>query len=178
MAFLQPTDAALFGLLGLLAALALGLLYWRLALRARIFDLDPAWLDSFSPDRYQVMQRLLDREDLDYLRSLPGYERKQIDELRARRARIFRTYLEELASDFERLQASGRLMLAAGSAPAGLTEELFSAQVRFTRAMWRVRLQAFLFRFGVGSVRTEELLGAFARYSELTRQLAAPPATA
>jgi hypothetical protein len=178
MAFLQPTDAALFGLLGLFAALALGALYWRLALRARIFDLDPSWLESFSPDRYQAMSRLLDKNDIDYLRSLPGYDAKKIGELRERRAHIFRSYLKELAVDFERLQASGRLMLAAGAAPAGLTEQLFSAQVQFTRALWRVRLQAFLFRFGIGSVRTEELLGAFARYSELTRQLAAPPATA
>src|SRR5579863_6766348 len=84
-----------------------GLLWWltRLALRRRH---STAWLEgdasaNFSLDRYQPMARLLADEDLEFLKTHPGYRAKTGARWKRERRRLFRLYLRELKSDFRRL---------------------------------------------------------------------------
>ena len=97
-----------------------GLLWWltRMALRRRH---TAAWPDgdvspNFSLDRYQPMGRLLDEEDLVFLKSQPGYRAEMGVRWRRERRRIFRLYLDELKDDFRRLHAQARELVAQSGA--------------------------------------------------------------
>src|SRR5690348_2533316 len=64
--------------------------------------------DSFQPARYAGMQRLLDPEDVDFLRSQPGTTNSEIEAFKKKRRQIFRMYLRELTADFQNLHAEAR----------------------------------------------------------------------
>jgi hypothetical protein len=142
-----------------LAAL-LCLLFYRLVVAGRVFQIDASWWGRFSPNRYRPMRRLLNPEEFGYLRSLAGRDPALVAECRRNRVQVFQGYLRELIADFGRLQALGQLLVGAGSATETLREELFRQKVRFTVSVWRVRWELLVFRLGLGDVDVTALLSA------------------
>lgn len=145
------------------STLLLVLLIWllsQLVRTRRVFDVDLAWWNSFSPERYKPVGRLLSVKDLEYAFSLAGCDRKMAADFKRRRIRLMRQYLKEMSTDFDKLQAIGQLMVEAGTAGRELRELLFEQRLRFTLAMWRAKLQMAGFRAGMTRVETSGLVGA------------------
>jgi hypothetical protein len=143
--------------------LLLLLLCWllgRLIRTRRVFDIDFAWWNSFSPERYKPVTRLLSEQDFDYISGLDGCDRRMAAKFRSRRVKLMRQYLREMSADFDRLQAIGQLMVEAGTAGRELRELLFEQRLRFTLAMWSAQLQTAGFRAGISRVDTTGLMGA------------------
>ena len=151
-------------LVGIMSLLLVALLFWtarELITGRRRGPQDDRWWEEFSPDRYRPMRRLLAPSDADWLRdtaALPASRRRQF---RNRRIRIFRQYLHEMTIDFAGLQAVGRAMILSGSVGPEFQEELFRHQVKFTRSLWLVRGQLFLYQFGLTQVDASGLLDSF-----------------
>lgn len=153
-------EALFAGTIFVVSALLLALVYYRLHGSRKSFDVDVEWWKEFDAARYSPIRRLLDEDDIRYLRSLRGYERSLEKDLRRRRAQIFRVYLREMVADFNRLQLLGKMMVLAGGSPM-LREQLFLQKVAFTHALFRVRLQLAASSLGFGSVDAGSLVEAF-----------------
>jgi hypothetical protein len=164
------------GIVLLAIAVALALVYRRVLTAGRVFQVTPEWWSGFSPDRYQLLERVLREEDFDYLRSLAGYSRSIERELRRRRVMIFQGLLDELAQDFSRLQALGKMMVIAGVAGEEVREALFQQHVRFTKALWLVRFRLLAYRFGLGEVDGRALTENLRAATYTLRVIPAPSA--
>lgn len=112
--------------------------------------------------KYQPMARLLTEDDFVFLKTQPGYRPAIGAKLRRERRHIFRLYLRELASDFHRLHAEARELVANSQEPyADLVWVLIRQQVTFWRAMAAVELRLSMHWAGLGKVEVRGLLGAF-----------------
>src|SRR5258706_11951599 len=91
---------------------------------------------NFDLRNYQPMLRLIDREDVIFLESQPGY-RPEIGRVwRRARRRALRMYLGSLSRDFHQLHAQARRLVATASAEhSHLVGVLFRQKWEF----WRVR---------------------------------------
>jgi hypothetical protein len=131
---------------------------------------------EFSLARYEHMGRLLGDEDLEFLKSQPGF-RPEIGKKFCRdRRRIFRLYLQELAQDFYRLHAHARLVVA--SLPAehsALVGVLLRGQLRFWYEMTALEMRLTLSRVGV-SVDARALVEAIGSMHAEIGRLSAPAA--
>ena len=58
------------------------------------------WIEDLSLDRYRPMLRMLDGDDIEFLRSQPGFTPGMATKLRAQRTQIFRGYLKSLETRF------------------------------------------------------------------------------
>ena len=147
-------------LLTLLSFATLAILLWmyrRLALPQDWHtDLEPWWAE-FDPARYDAMSRLLCHEDSEFLRSLPGFRPGMDKRLNRQRVQVFNAYLREIRMDFHRLHALGSELALASLSP-DLHNELFRQRVRFSRAIWRIRLELLAYRFGLGEVDPSTLV--------------------
>jgi hypothetical protein len=140
-----------------------GLLWWltRLALRRRHTT---AWIDgdpsaNFSLDRYQPMAGLFAEDDLAFLQGQPGYRVEMGARWKRERRRIFRLYLRELKSDFRRLHAQAREMVAqSGAESADLVAVLMQQQTTFWRATTALELRLALESMGIGKVDVAPLM--------------------
>lgn len=154
------------------AAFLIGWVYFRLTgQRSESADPVARW-QQVDPRRYAPLARLLAPDDFAYLRTLPGYHPRLERNLRLRRLDAFRYYLSELIQDFDALQQVGGLLIAAGQASPLLREQLFLARVSFTRALWQVRFEVFLFRVTGRTVQAQSLLNAL---RDACGALEAPP---
>ena len=145
------------------SVLFLCLLIWltgRLVRTRKVFDVDLAWWNSFSPERYKPVARLLSEQDFDYISGLAGCDRRMAADFRSRRVKLMRQYLREMSADFDRLQAIGQLMVEAGTAGRELRELLFQQRLRFTLSMLSAQLQIAGFSAGITRVDTAGLVGA------------------
>lgn len=158
------------------AAVLLAVLFHRIHSSRGRFEVDAGWWKEFDPSRYTPVARLLDEDDLQYLRSLDGYDRRLEKDLRRRRTQIFNAYLGEMVQDFERLQVLGKLMVMAGGSPL-LREQLFLQKLAFSRALIVVRCQVFAFRLGIGRVDARGLVESF-RTAASAMQATLPAAAA
>jgi hypothetical protein len=134
-----------------------GLLWWltRLAQRKRHSTgrLDGDASANFSMDRYQPMAGLLADDDLVFLRAQPGYRAEMGTRWKRERRRLFRLYLHELKSDFRRLHAQARELVAqSGAESAGLAEVLMKQQMIFLRATTALEFRLALQALGIGKV--------------------------
>lgn len=134
-----------------------GLLWWltRLAQRRRHSTSQPETDVSanFSLDRYQPMAGLLTNDDLAFLQAQPGYRAAMSARWKRERRRVFRLYLHELKSDFRRLHAQARAMVAqSGAESAGLVEVLMKQQMIFLRATTALEFRLALQAMGIGQV--------------------------
>jgi hypothetical protein len=130
------------------------------AKRYRSFDSNDAARESFSLARYEPMKRLLSEEDFEFLSRKPGVRPAMVRRLRAQRRRVFRAYLAELASDFNRLHRDARLMVA--TAPeeySGLVGTLIGIQIRFWRALAAAEIHLTMHAVGAGRIDVSALLG-------------------
>lgn len=114
---------------------------------------------GFSLDRYQPMGRLMDEEDLVFLKSQPGYRKEMGERWKRERRRIFRLYLAELKADFRRLHAHARELVAGSEADsAALVEVLLKQQFTFMMATTALEFRLALQRIGVGRVDITPLI--------------------
>jgi hypothetical protein len=107
-----------------------------------------SWIEGLSPERYRPMLHLLDAEDLEFLRSQPGFTPKLASRLRAQRCQIFRGYLRCLNEDFQRIIMALKLILAYSPQDRpDLASVLVHQQLRFGLAMAAVHVRLFLYRW-------------------------------
>lgn len=139
----------------------LGWIYSRLAFARAADPVSEQWWDEFSPERYAPVARLLNRDDFEFVRRLPGYRRGMERRLRSRRIALFSSFLNEMRQDFDRLQSVGHALLISGNCPSGFQEELFRYRVQFLRSWWLVRSELVLFRLGIDVVDPSALVESF-----------------
>lgn len=137
------------------------------------------WLDSFSLESYAPMQRLLDKSDVTFLESQPGYRPEIGQRLRRERRKIFRAYLRLLIRDFNQLIGLGKLMVvyAAVDRP-DLAKALWRQQLAFYFAISAVQCKLALSPLGWPAVDVHQLVEALETMRGQVRQLAAHRVTA
>lgn len=99
--------------------------------------------------RYQSLSRLTSADDLEFLRSRPGYKRAAGTRFLRERRRILRLYLRELALDFSSLHAAARrLLLDAPEEHADLVAVLLRQRAAFYLRLSGIEVRLFLASFG------------------------------
>lgn len=116
------------------------------ALRLRVYwapAVPPAAeFPELSLSRYEPMARLLSRQDIEFLKTQPGYRPEIARKLQRTRRRVFRSYLVDLAAEFRSLHALARHMVAsAGAQDPALVSSLFRQQFTFWRAIAAIELR-------------------------------------
>ena len=153
---------ALSILMCLALALALPVLLRKVAVSGGSLPLTVEWIDELSIERYRPMLRLLDGEDLDFLRSQPGFTPDMATKLRIQRCQIFRGYLRCLNADFARVCAAMKvLMLQSRNDRPDLAAALIRHQATFLCGMAIVRFRLVLYRWGMGAVDVTSLVQVF-----------------
>jgi len=142
--------------------LALRLIIRKFAVTGGKLPVTAEWIDELSIERYRPMMRLLDGEDLEFLRSQPGFTPRMATKLRIQRCQIFRGYLRCLSADFGRVCAAIKvLMLQSRSDRPDLAVALVKSQVAFASGMISVQFRLFLYRWGLCSVDVSSLVTMF-----------------
>jgi hypothetical protein len=143
-------------------ALALPLLLRKVAASGGSLPLTTEWIDELSIERYRPMLRLLDGEDLEFLRSQPGFTPKMATKIRIQRCQIFRGYLRCLNADFGRVCAAIKvLMLQSRNDRPDLAAALVRHQATFLFCMATVQFRLALYRWGVCGVDVTSLVNVF-----------------
>lgn len=159
--------------IGLLLACFAGL-FWRLASRFDAQQCTAEWLDGFSLESYAPMERLLQKRDLDFLESQPGYRPEIGQRLMVGRRKIFRGYLRLLVRDFNQLMAIGKLMVVYSSQDqAQFARSLGRQQVKFYARVCAVQVQLALYPLGWTTVDAGDLLAALGSMRTRVQQLTA-----
>jgi hypothetical protein len=152
--------------LGIAFAIGLGLFLWwilrRIAHSSRRSMLTAQWIEELSVDRYRPMMRLLEPDDLDFLRGQPGFTGRMANRLRAQRCQLFGSYLRSLDKDFDRVSMALRLILLHSSNDRpDLAAGLVRQEAAFTLRMAAVRFRLFLFRWNLCRVDAAGLVKIF-----------------
>jgi hypothetical protein len=120
------------------------------------------WIEELSVDRYRPMLRLLDKSDLDFLKSQPGFNPNMAARLRKHRCQIFAGYLKCLDADFKRTcSALKLLMIQSHYDRRDLASDLIRAQMKFALGIVIVRFRVTLYRFGLAGVDVRGLVKLF-----------------
>jgi len=155
---------------------ALWIVFRRIGSAGRTLPVTAEWIDELSMERYKPMLRLLDGEDLQFLRSQPGFTPRMAARLRAQRCQIFRGYLRCLSSDFGRICTAIKLMMLHSRRDRpDLAAVLVRNQVVFATSMLVVYGRLYLYRFGLSGVDVSSLVRTFDSMRVELRQLV--PAT-
>ncbi len=143
----------------------LGGLVWllrRLTAPRTALPVTAGWIDELSVERYRPMMRLLDGDDLELLKSQPGFSAQKLSQVRAQRCQIFRGYLQCLSTDFHRVcLATKILLMQSQSDRPDLASALLRAQVLFALGMSAVQMRLFLYRWGFCRVDVSDLVKIF-----------------
>jgi hypothetical protein len=146
-------------------AAALGVtlfLVFRLASARPSLPVNLEWLEELSTDRYRPMMRLLDSDDLEFLKSTPGFQPEMVSQMRKERCQIFRSYLKCLESDFQRVCCAVKiLMMQADQDRPDLASLLLRSQMAFGWGVLAIQFRATLYSYGVGTVDVKALLKQF-----------------
>jgi hypothetical protein len=120
------------------------------------------WIDELSTDRYRPMMRLLDSEDIEFLRSQAGYIPTMESKLRAQRYQIFRGYLRCLDSDFKRVCMALKLVLVQSEQDRpDLSAVLVHHKIMFASGLLAVNFRLFMYRWGICTVDVTSLVQIF-----------------
>ena len=142
--------------------LALVVLIRKVAFNGSSLPVTAEWIDELSIERYRPMMRLLDGNDLEFLKSQPGFTRKMATNLRIQRCQIFRGYLRCLNADFQKVCAAIKiLMLQSLQDRPDLAGVLIHNQVMFALGMQSVQIRLLLFRWGICGVDVTNLVKTF-----------------
>jgi hypothetical protein len=154
------------------------LLFWRLASRFDAKSCTAEWLDRFSLKSYAPMERLLDKDDLAFLASQPGYRPEIGKRLMAERRKIFRAYLRMLVRDFNQLIGIGKLIVVySNQDQQEFARSLERQQVKFYARVCSLHLQLALYPMGWRAVDARSLLAALgAMRSKIEQLVPAGPA--
>jgi hypothetical protein len=148
--------------IGLALAAAAIMLARKLTLTDTSLPLTAEWIDELSIERYRPMMHLLDADDVESLRSQPGFTPGMAAELRIERCQVFRGYLRCLRTDFQRVCAALKLlMLHSRFDRPDLASVLVHQQVMFECGMVVVRFRLFLYRWGLCGVDVTDLVKIF-----------------
>jgi hypothetical protein len=121
------------------------------------------------------MQRLLDPEEIAFLRSQPGMTEADIAAFTKKRRQIFRMYLRELTADFQSLHAQAReLVTVSPDKNPELVEMLLSQQVRFWTAIARIEFELALSAAGLNADPSRLLETVEALHTAIVRATALP----
>ena len=121
-----------------------------------------AWIEELSIERYRPMMRLLDRAELRFLQTQHDWDRKQLDEFRSGRIRLFRQYLKRLNADFSSVcMALKIVMMQSDIDRPDLGTTLLHSQLRFALGMVAIQVRLAFYAFGIGRVETAGLLSLF-----------------
>jgi hypothetical protein len=143
-------------------AFLLVLLLRQLATPGAVLPATAEWIDELSVERYRPMLRLLDTEDLKFMRSQPGYSPATAAQIRRQRCQIFRGYLRTLSSDFNRVcMAVKVLMIQSQHDRPDLAAVLLRNQMMFAAGMLFVRFRVSLYQWGVAGVEVASLVKIF-----------------
>ncbi len=120
------------------------------------------WIEDLSVQRYRPMVRMLDEGDIEFLRSQPGFTPTMATKLRAQRTQIFRGYLKNLETDFNRVCSAIKLiMLQSSQDRPELAEALLRQQITFAISVLSVRARLLLYSFGLCGVDVTQLVRRF-----------------
>src|SRR5689334_21121456 len=118
----------------------------KISLAGRRLPVTAEWIDELSVERYRPMLRLLDGQDLDFLKSQPGFTPSMAEKLRIQRCQVFRGYLRCLCTDFSRICAAIKLlMLHSRHDRPDLATVLIRNQMLFASGMVLVQARLLLF---------------------------------
>ena len=157
-------NLALFTAASVSAALIIGLILAlrNLALGESELPVTAEWISELSTDRYRPMMRLLDPDDLEFLRSQPGYTPEMESRLRAQRCQVFRGYLRCLNLDFRRVGTALKIIMSQSEHDRGdLATILLHHQVQFALGLQVVRVRLQFYQWGIGHVDAASLLTIF-----------------
>ena len=134
--------------------LVLGILLWvRLIGYRRAATQDAPSAEEFTAARYAPMARLVGNDDVEFLRHFAACRPKLVSRWERARRQILRLYLHEAASDFQRLHAEARLLLAnAPEEHADLVGKLLRQQVTFWRTLAMIELRLTLSGLAFGKL--------------------------
>src|SRR5262245_49446931 len=120
------------------------------------------WIDELSIERYRPMMRLLDGEELNSLRSQPGFSPQDARRLREQRCRTFRNYLDSLCTDFGRICGAIKiLMVQSKDDRPDLAASLVRQQFLFASGLLAAEVRLVMYRFGFCGVEVTNLLKNF-----------------
>ena len=152
---------------------AFSLLFWKLASRRDAQKDAAEWLDAFSVDSYAPMERLLDKSDFDFLRTLPGYQPEIGARLVKERKKLFLGYLHDLIGDFNQLLGIARMMIVYSQEDrAEFAKALWRQQVAFYFAICAVRVRVAFYPLGWTALDVSQLVSALAGMRSQVEQLA------
>lgn len=156
-------DAITISILVVLALLVTLFVVVRRAISAGVeLPLDSQWIAELSVDRYRPMLRLLDENDLKFMRSQPGFTPRMEAKLRAQRCQILRGYLRGLETDFRRVCTAVKLLMLQSQADRpDLASVLVQQQTSFALGMAIVNVRLVFYRWGIASVDVSELVKRF-----------------
>lgn len=147
---------------GLALALTLFFLVRKMVFQGGNLPVTAEWIDELSIERYRPMMRLLDGEDVAFLRNQPGYSSRMASRLRQQRCQIFRGYLRCLNLDFGRVCSAIKLvMLQSNHDRPDLATALVRHQLMFGAGMMAVYFRLALYRWGLGRVDVAGLVRIF-----------------
>jgi hypothetical protein len=157
-------------ILGIFAALAIA--FVKFVLSGGDLPVTAEWIEELSLERYRPMLRLLEPQDLEYLRSQPGFTARMEHKLRMQRYSIFRGYLSSLSMDFRRVSAALKLlMLQSREDRPDLAGILLRQQINFGCSLMVVHFRLVLYRYGIGTVNAANLVQIFNRMQGELRDL-------
>jgi hypothetical protein len=108
------------------------------------------------------MLRMLDGDDIAFLRSQPGFTPSMAKKLRTQRTQIFRGYLRSLETDFGRVCVAIKLVMAQSQHDRPeLAEALIRQQFTFACSMLSVRFRLTLYSMGLCGVEVSKLVKIF-----------------
>lgn len=115
-------------------------------------------------DYYRPMLRLLDERELQSAKSLPSVCDADYHRFRQQRIQAFHLYLNELTTDFRRIEFKLRyLLLAAPAQYSELVRELHRNKAQFQWQLAKLRLYLVMFRFGWVTIDASKLIGSLER---------------
>ena len=126
------------------------------------FPVTVEWIDELSVERYRPMLRLLNQEDVHFLRTQPGFTKQMATKFRIQRCQLFQEYLRHLDNDFRRICSALKvLMVQSKQDRPDLASLLLRNQITFTYRMMMVQARLVCYRHGFGNVDVTGLVKLF-----------------
>ncbi len=143
----------------ILLGIAFAVVFVRLLSRERTDGFPDESDEIYSAARYRAMDRLLNEQDQNFLRSQPGWNRRKEKSFRVARIRIFRGYVHQLSDDFNNICKAIKLLIVTSEVDrpdlAGL---LMKQKFLFAFGVISVEFKLALYEFGWSIVDVPDLL--------------------
>jgi tRNA/tmRNA/rRNA uracil-C5-methylase (TrmA/RlmC/RlmD family) len=156
MDFFRATDVVAIVLVGVLVEL------FRRFGSPQQFPVTAEWIDELSVERYRPMLRLLNQEDVHFLRIQPGFTKQMATKIRLQRCQVFQEYLRHLDNDFKRICSALKvLMVQSKQDRPDLASLLLRNQITFAYGMIMVQARLVCYRYGIGTMDVSGLVKLF-----------------